>query len=86
MSNTYICKTQIDVQFSNIWPFLTFSNRRPMMSLSHTSNDATFVRECFWSNDGEGTRPDSKWGVLDDKMYFIVTVDKILLCLGVLLL
>ena len=29
----YICKTQIDVQFSNIWPFFTFSNRRPMENI-----------------------------------------------------
>ena len=25
---------QIGVQFSNLWPFLTFSNRRPMTSLT----------------------------------------------------
>ena len=62
-----ICKSQIDVQFSNIWPFFTFSNRRPITSLTYTSNDVTPVRECLWSNDGEGTRPDSRWGVLDDK-------------------
>ena len=38
----------------------------------------------YWSNDGEGTRPDSRWGVLDEKntyVFLVVTVDKILLCL-----
>ena len=64
----YICKTQIDgqsqigIQFSNIWPFFTFSNQRPTTSLTYTSIDVTPVKECFWSNDGEGTRPDSRWG------------------------
>ena len=29
---------QIGVQFSNIWPFFTFSNRRPITSLTYTSN------------------------------------------------
>jgi hypothetical protein len=38
---------QIGVQFSNIWPFFTFSNRRPMTSLTYTSNDVTPVRECL---------------------------------------
>jgi hypothetical protein len=27
--------SQIAVQFSNLWPFLTFSIRRPMISLTH---------------------------------------------------
>jgi hypothetical protein len=37
----YICKIQIDVQslidvqFSNIWPFVTFSNRCPMTSQTY---------------------------------------------------
>ena len=91
----YIYKTQIDVQsqidvqfsnrrpiFSNIWPFLTFSNRRPMTtSLTYTSTDVTPVKAGYWSNNREGTRPDCRWGVLDDKngygVFFIVTVDKI---------
>ena len=51
--NLYICKTQIDVQplidvqFSNIWPFFTFSNQRPITSLTYTSNDVTPVRTWF---------------------------------------
>jgi hypothetical protein len=49
-------RLKIDVQFSNVWPFFTSSNRCPMMSLTYTLNDVTPVRECFWSNDGEGTR------------------------------
>ena len=63
----YICKTQIDVQslidvqFSNIWPFFTFSNQCPITSLTYTSNDITPVRTWFWNNDGEGTRPDSEY-------------------------
>ena len=36
-----------------------------------TVNDVTPVRECFWSNDGVGTRPDSRWGVLDDKNAYV---------------
>jgi len=37
----YICKTQMDVQsvigvqFSNLWPFLIFSNRHLMTSLAY---------------------------------------------------
>ena len=38
---------QIDVQFSNLWPFLTFSNRRPMTSLTYSSNDITPVSGGF---------------------------------------
>ena len=38
---------QIVVQFSNIWPFFTFSNRHPVTSLTYTSNDVTPVSECF---------------------------------------
>jgi hypothetical protein len=34
----YICKTQIDVQFSNIWPFFTFSNWRHWRILQMTSH------------------------------------------------
>ena len=83
-----ICKTRIDVQslidvqFSNIWPFFTFSNRRPMTSLTYTSID---VFEAMMEK-GQDRIPDE--GFLMKKMlsYFIVTVDKILLCLGVLLL
>ena len=52
----YICKTQIDGQsLINVQS----SNQRP---LTYTSIDVTPVKECFWSNDGEGTRPDSRWG------------------------
>jgi branched-subunit amino acid transport protein AzlD len=47
MSYVNICKTQIDVQFSNIWPFFTFSNRRPMTSLVYTSNDVTPLGNVF---------------------------------------
>jgi hypothetical protein len=39
--------SQIDVQFSNLWPFLTFSNRRPMTSaltLTLTNNSAIYLR------------------------------------------
>ena len=49
-------RLKIDVQFSNVWPFFTSSNRCPMTSLTYTLNDVTPVRECFGSNDGEGTR------------------------------
>jgi hypothetical protein len=31
---------QIGIQFSNIWPFFTFSSRCPMTALTYTSNDA----------------------------------------------
>jgi len=37
-SNPDICpfsNSQICIQFSNLWPFLTFSNRRPMTSLTY---------------------------------------------------
>ena len=82
---TYICKTQIDVQFSNIWQFFTFSNRRPM---TYTSNDVTPVRECFEAmmEKGQDQIPDEGFLMTKMPMYFIVTVDKILLCLGLLLL
>jgi hypothetical protein len=72
----FVCKTQIDiqslidVQSSNWRPilkymaFFTFSNRRPITSLTYTSNDVTPVRTWFWNNDGEGTRPDSEYNVL----------------------
>ena len=55
---------QIGVQFSNIWSFFTFSNRRPITSLTYTSNDITPIRTWFWNNDGEGTRSDSEYIVL----------------------
>jgi hypothetical protein len=62
------------MKFSNMWPFFTFSNRCPMTSLTYTSNDVTLVRECFWSNHGKGTRPDSRWWVLDDKYWTSIWV------------
>ena len=45
----YICKTQIDiqplidVQSSNLLPFLHFANRRPITSLTDASTDVTPV-------------------------------------------
>jgi hypothetical protein len=48
----YMCKTQIDVQslidvqFSNIWPLFTFSNRRPMTSLTFTCDGERAPLEC----------------------------------------
>jgi len=54
MSSLYSTSNpQIDVQFSNIWRFFTFSNRRPITWLTYTSNDVTPVRAWFWNNDGE---------------------------------
>ena len=38
-----------------------------VQSLTYASNDVTPVRAGFWSNDGEVTRPDSRWVILDDK-------------------
>ena len=63
----YICKIQIDVQpligvqFSNIRSFFAFSNRRPITSLTYTSNYVTPVKTWFCNNDGEGTKPDSEY-------------------------
>ena len=37
----------------------------------YTSTDVTSVRAGYWSNDGEGTRPDSRRGVLDDKNAYV---------------
>ena len=82
----YFQKVRYCVQFSNLWLFLTFSNRRPMTSLTYASEDVIPVRAGFWRNDREATRPDSTWVMLDDKkcfflFFFIVSVDKIVLCL-----
>ena len=71
---TYICKTQIDVQSSNRCPILKYM--AVFHFLKSTSNDVYFKRRhtrkgMFWSNDGEGTRPDSRWGVLDDKNAYV---------------
>ena len=43
-----------------------FSNWRPMTSLAYASKDITPVRSGFWSNDGEATRPDSRWRILNN--------------------
>jgi hypothetical protein len=76
----YICKIQTDVQ-SLI--DVQSSNRRPILKyvavfhfLKSTSNDVTDVyfkwrHTRFWNNDGKGTRPDSRWGVLDDKNAYV---------------
>jgi hypothetical protein len=79
----YICKIQIDVQ-SLI--DVQSSNRRPILKymavfhfLKSKSNDVTDVyfkrrhnhKGMFWSNDGERTRPDSRWGVFDDKNAYV---------------
>jgi hypothetical protein len=97
----YICKTQIDVQslidvqFSNRRTILKY------MAVFHfhksTSSDVTDV--CFkwrhtrygmslkqwWRRDRTRSQMRGSWWQ-KTKMYFIVTVDKILLCLRVLLL
>jgi hypothetical protein len=94
----YICRTQIDVQslidvqssnrrpISNIWPFFTFSNRRPMTSLTYilqmTSHPLGNVFEAMMEK-GQDQIPDERFLITKKRMYFIVTVDKILLCLGV---
>ena len=66
----YICQTQIDVQYSNRRPILKYM--AVFYFLKSTSNDVTPIRECLWSNDGEGTRPDSRWEVLDDKNAYVI--------------
>ena len=38
-----------------------------MTSLTYASNDVTPIREGFWRIDGVATRPDSRWGIIDDK-------------------
>ena len=43
-----------------------FVHYTSMTSLTNASNDVTPVRAGFW-NDKEATRPDSRWGILDDK-------------------
>ena len=35
--------------------------------VAYASNYVKPVRSGFWSNDGEPTRPDSRWRILDDK-------------------
>jgi hypothetical protein len=59
-----------------------------MTSLKYTSNDVTTVRECFEAmmEKGQDQIPDEGFLMTKMPMYFIVTVDKILLCLGLLLL
>ena len=68
-----------------MWPFFTFSNRRPMTSLTYTSNDVTPVFETMMEK-GQDQIPDEGFLMTKMPMYFIVTVDKVILCLGVLLL
>ena len=43
----HFSNSQIGVQFSNPWLFLTFSNRLPKTTLTSASNDVTPVREGF---------------------------------------
>ena len=69
----------IDDQFSNIWPFFTFSNRRSM-----TSHPLGNVFEAMMAK-GQDQIPNEGFLMTKMLMYFIVTVDKILLRLGVLL-
>ena len=38
-----------------------------VQSLTYAHNDATPVSADIWSNDGEVTRPNSRWVILDDK-------------------
>jgi hypothetical protein len=88
----YISKTQIDVQslidvqFSNIWPFFTLSNlldvRRILQMTSHLLGN---VFEAIMEKEQDQI-PDEGFFMTKMSMYFIVTVGKILLCLGVLLL
>ena len=59
MSDFYVT----DICTSDLCPFF------PMTSLAYASNDVTPVRLGFWSSDGESTRPDSKWGILDDRKH-----------------
>jgi hypothetical protein len=52
---------QIGVQFWSLWPFFTSSNRRSL-------------RACFWSSDGEATRPDSRWWILEKEKHIYDTI------------
>ena len=88
----YICKTQIDVQslidvqFSNIWPFFTLSNLLDVRCiLQMTSHPIGNVFEAIMEKEQDQI-PDEGFLMTKMSMYFIVTVGKILLCLGVLLL
>ena len=56
-----------------------------MMSLTYTSIDVTLVFEAMMEK-GQDQIPDEGFLMTKTPRYFIVTVDKILLCLGVLLL
>ena len=71
----YICKTQIDVQFSNIWPFFSFSNPRPMTSLTYTSMTSHALWNVFEAmmEKGQDQIPDEGFLMTKMPMYFVVT-------------
>jgi hypothetical protein len=75
---------QIGIQFSNIWPFFTFSNRRILQIMSHPLGNVFFFEAMM--EKGQDQIPNEGFLMTKMPMYFIVTVGKILLCLGVLLL